>query len=202
MKKEIKILEIGASSLLDFEFIRGIPDRNIHWIKSYNKNKPKYYSSLTNISRLFRFRNSIPRELSKGVDIVIISIGNKGSRKTLDKYTELEVKELLEINLVKVITTLTSVINYSYSAKKPIHAVLMGSVSGNDGATYVNHVPYAIAKSGLKSLYNNIKEEQRSNNKLILHYLEIPYTSSRMTGGKGDPPDSIRQSLKDLIRSI
>jgi NAD(P)-dependent dehydrogenase (short-subunit alcohol dehydrogenase family) len=199
-KSNIKIIEIGASSLLDFDYKKhlGFKDIKVEWIKHFNRNKPKYYSKVLSIKNALSDNATLRRNLFN-TDAVIYSIGNKGPRTKFHMMDPDQTEDLLNVNFTNITKTLPRIIRNQMKSKKHLKVIFMGSVAGKEDNTYPNHAIYAASKAALSSLVRNLQEEYKGNNYISFHLFEIPYTSSRMTGGKGDSPDNIRDQIIELI---
>jgi len=197
---KVKIVEIGASSLLDFDYKKhsGFKNIKVEWVKHFNKNKPKYYSKVLSIKNAFTDNSTLRRNLFKS-DAVIYSIGNKGPRTKFHMMDPDQTEDLLNVNFTSITKTLPRIIKTQMNSNKHLKVIFMGSVAGKENNTYPNHSIYAASKAALSSLVRNLQEEYKSEKSISFHLFEVPYTSSRMTGGKGASPDEIRNQIIELI---
>lgn len=200
MKKDIRILEIGASSLLDFDFNMGLKDDEaVNWIKLYNNNEPKFYSQSLKLDLVRRNENTL-RRICFQRNTFIFSTGNKGPRKLFHEYLPDEVTEVYEANLRIIFEVLPFIIKSNQFTNTPIRFIFMGSVAGDNGATYENHSYYAAMKAALRSLVLNLQEEYRDNRNFKFEYLTIPRLASRMTDETADNPESFRGDFMKLLK--
>lgn len=204
MKSNIPVLvtEIGASSLLDFDWKEHklVKDKRvIEWNKFYNNNKPKFYSKLYSLKDANSRSTAFRRELYNN-DAIIYSMGNKGPRAKFGDYSPDDLYEIFQANLGKIMETLPTVIELQKrTGLKHLKVIFMGSVSGKEGNTYVNHSMYAACKAALSSIVRNLQEEYSGERLISFHLFELPYTASRMTGGLGASPDKVRDEIIKLI---
>lgn len=197
--QKIRILEIGASSLLDFDFNKDFSvDEKIEWHKLYNNNLPQFYTSVNKLSLVKKVENTFKR-LIFNKNVFIFSTGNKGPRKKFHEYYPDEVMDIFDANLKIIFELLPTLIMEKQFSLTPIKFIFMGSVAGDDGATYENHAHYSCMKAALKSLVTNLKEEYKNQKNLEFIYLTIPRLSSRMTDETADSPEGFRKEFMDLI---
>lgn len=201
MKTKLRILEIGASSLLDFDFNKDIEleEDKMEWTKLYNNNLPQYYSKTVKLDNVLKFDNIFRRELFNK-NVFIFSTGNKGPRKLFHEYEPDEVKEVYSANLELIFRFLPEIIKSLRYSNTPIKFIFMGSVAGEDGATYVNHSYYSAMKAALKSLVVNLQEEYKDYRNFRFEYLTIPRLASRMTDEKAGDPEVFRGSFIKLLK--
>lgn len=200
MTKKVKVLEIGASSLLDFDFTQD-PEVTIEWVKSYNRTKPKFSSSLVPLKTVRALPSGFDRAMM-GTDVVIFSLGNKGDRRKFHEYSQNDMHDLIESNFLITSEILRKVISYTLTkySIKPLKVIFLNSVAGKEEASYENHSVYASLKAAMSSLVRTIKEEYNPKQIEFID-LKIPYTQSKMTGGNGESPEKLRNLILDLIKN-
>jgi NAD(P)-dependent dehydrogenase (short-subunit alcohol dehydrogenase family) len=194
-KRKVKVLEFGASSLMDYEYDKEL----VRWTKVYNTKRPKYYDEILQLKQVQYIPSSIERLLTS-VDVVIFSIGNKGPRKKLHEYNANDIHEQISSNLLTSLELLQRTLNLVGTKYriKPLKLIFLNSVAGQDDASYENHAMYAAMKSAMSSIVRTLKVEYPKD-KFNFYDLKIPYTQSDMTEGQGESPRELRDLIDTLI---
>jgi short-subunit dehydrogenase len=93
------------------------------------------------------------------IDVLVNNAG-RGLAATLETTTEAELRELLELNLVSVLT-LTRAVLPGMRARRAGHIVNVGSIVGRRGLPLRS--AYAASKFGLTGLTESLRQEVRSD---------------------------------------
>jgi NAD(P)-dependent dehydrogenase (short-subunit alcohol dehydrogenase family) len=195
-KKEIKIIEIGACSLLDFDIEDFHPQIELNWSKIYNKNMPRYKTRAFPITSVLT-ANVLPQD----PDVIIWSMGNKGDRKKLFDLNSDEIMNLFNANIGTPLKILNRILSMRYT-HRPLKLILLNSVAGEPEGKYPNHAMYSMMKAAMHKMYDNILEEYKDKNGFEVFNLTIPYTQSRMTGGQGEEPLQVQKAIMDIVFGI
>lgn len=196
----INVLELGASSLLDFDWNdkRDI-DKDGQFVvtKSKNTKDPKFADKVVLLNTLRSSELTLRQEVFNK-DAIIFSVGDKGPRLLFEDYDIAHALHGIKTNFTLNAELLSKVINIIKPKMKKVKLIYLGSVSAAEDATYPNHAIYAAMKSAMKSLWATVKEENKDNPNMDFIYMELPQLQSRMSEG-GQDPKSFRSGFLKVV---
>lgn len=196
----INVLELGASSLLDFDWNLGRDPKKedtFSLTKSKNTKDPKFFNKVVSLNTMRSSELTLRQELFNK-DAVIFSVGDKGQRLPFNDYDIVSALNSIKTNFTLNAELLSKTINIIKPKNKKVKLIYLGSISAAEDATYPNHAIYAAMKSAMKSLWATVKEENKNNIYLEFIYLELPQIKSRMSS-EGEDPGMFRDTLIKLI---
>jgi short-subunit dehydrogenase len=139
------------------------------------------------------------------VDVLVNNAG-RGFAATLEMTTETELRELLELNLVSVLT-LTRAVLPDMIARRSGHVVNVGSIVGRRGIPLRS--AYAASKFGLTGLTESLRQEVRRHGIHVSLVLPI-YTATefhaiearRAQPVRGGPVQSAETVARAIVRCL
>lgn len=141
--KKINILEVGSCSLLDFPY-----DERFYFGKLVHHTEPTFYNEL--------FYGSIKNcsyNLEK-FDIAVLSQGCvfRNHPKEFHELSYQDIDDSITVNLTNVMGQISYLLKWHQNIRG---FLILGSVAGEK--TYINRIPYSVAKAGLIKLVDNLK---------------------------------------------
>lgn len=196
----MNILEIGASSLLDFDTNEGRrpAQKQFRWTKIYRHNKPVVYDTL--LQRMYLESDVQLRNLLFDKDAIIFSVGNKGPRELFHEYDPNDAIDMITTNFTSQAELVSRILPRIMYNNKKVKLIYLGSVSGaaSEDAVYPNHALYAAMKAAMRSLWQTLKVEYSPYPNLEFIYMELPQIQSRMSEG-GESPERFRKELISIL---
>lgn len=196
------VLELGASSLLDFDWNdKRDPKKETTFsvTKSKNTKDPQFSDKVVSLNVLRSSTLTLRQEVFQK-DAIIFSVGDKGPRLSFEDYDFTEVLHGIKTNFTLNVELLSKIINIIKLGNRKVKLIYLGSVSAAEDATYPNHAIYAAMKSAMKSLWATVKEENKSNTHMEFIYMELPQLQSRMSAGGDDPSEFRKELLKVILK--